>query len=57
LNQQDMQVEGCGLTVILSPRVHQFTSKMGDRIQIRLKGKLLGCHDLILVQSMVCLPY
>jgi len=26
-----MQVEGCDLTPILSPKVHQFTSQTGDR--------------------------
>jgi len=26
-----MQVEGCKLTPILSPRVHRFTCQMGDR--------------------------
>ena len=31
LNQQDMQVEGCKVTPILSPRVHQFISQTGDR--------------------------
>ena len=33
-----MQVEGRKLTPILSPRVHQFTSQMGDR----KKNLLLG---------------
>jgi len=39
LVQQEVQVEGFELTPILSP-------------EIQLKGKLLGCQDLILVQSI-----
>ena len=33
-----MQVEGCKLTPILSPRVHQFTSQTGDRKKTLLLG-------------------
>jgi len=50
LNQQDVQVEGCELTPILSP--DSTNSPPTQDTEIQLKGKLLGCQDLILVQSI-----